>query len=174
MPRIGLLSDSHGRSTTTRRAVELLVSEGAEVLVHLGDVGTVEVIDALAEVDDEGSPIEAHLVFGNTDWDTGPLARYAEDLGVKVDHPAGRIKVEDGNLYFCHGHQPEIMATGLREGAKYLCHGHTHRTLDERQGATRVINPGALFRAETYTVALLDSGSDTLRFLTVDEPRSRR
>ena len=47
MPLIGLLSDSHGRAPTTQRGVDLLLDGGAELLLHLGDVGTVEVIDAL-------------------------------------------------------------------------------------------------------------------------------
>ncbi|QDU71609.1 Calcineurin-like phosphoesterase superfamily domain protein [Mucisphaera calidilacus] len=147
----------------------MLVDAGAEMLLHLGDVGTVEVIDALAEVDEAGERIEAHLVFGNTDWDLETLRRYAEGLGVAVAHPAGRLELKTGLLYFCHGHQPEVMKAGLREGARYLCHGHTHRTLDTVQGPTRIINPGALFRAETYTVALLDTDTDELEFLTVDE-----
>ncbi|WP_428389543.1 metallophosphoesterase family protein [Mucisphaera sp.] len=174
MPRIGLLSDSHGRATTTRKAVDLLLEHGAEILVHLGDVGTVEVIDALAEATPDGQPIPAHLVFGNTDWDTGPLARYAQELDVTVSHPAGRLELPEGLLYFCHGHQPEVLDAGLREKPRYLCHGHTHRTLDQTVGTTRIINPGALFRAETYTAALLDSATDKLDFLTVDEPRPRR
>lgn len=174
MPKIGLLSDSHGRASTTHRAVGVLMDHGAEILLHLGDVGTVEVIDALAELDEQGQPIEAHLVFGNTDWDTGSLAKYAEELGIRVDHPAGRLTLDSGTVYFCHGHQPEVFKTGLREGARYLCHGHTHRTLDSVEGTTRVINPGALFRAQTYTVALLDTETDTLEFLTVDEGSGTR
>ena len=153
---------------TTRNGVAALVNEGAELLVHLGDVGTVDVIDALA-VNAPGSDqqIEAHLVFGNTDWDADALADYAEDLGIQVDHPTGRLTLPAGELVFCHGHMPADMQQALAEHVRYLCHGHTHRTLDVHQGDTRVINPGALFRASDYTVALLDTDTDDLRFLKV-------
>jgi len=107
------------------------------------------------------------MVFGNTDWDAEALADYAEDLGVTVDHPLGRLALPDGELAFCHGHQPDDMQKALAEQVRYLCHGHTHRTLDTREGSTRIINPGALFRASDYTVALLDTDADTLRFLTI-------
>ncbi|MEX1017347.1 MAG: metallophosphoesterase family protein [Phycisphaeraceae bacterium] len=171
MPKIGLLSDSHGRSSTTRRAVDVLLSHDIDVLLHLGDVGTVEVIDALAvdATDAGGRPVEAHLVFGNTDWDLAGLARYARDLGVQVDHPVGRLPLEEGTLVFCHGHEPDVLTQALAEQVRYLCHGHTHRTLDQRQGPTRVLNPGALFRARRYTVAVLDTARDDVTFFPVDE-----
>ncbi|MEM6460132.1 MAG: metallophosphoesterase family protein [Planctomycetota bacterium] len=168
MPKIGLLSDSHGRASTTRRGVAALLDHGADVLIHLGDVGTVEVIDALCvDHPDTGAQVPAHLVFGNTDWDLGALTEYAHDLDVKVDHPVGRLPVDGGELVFCHGHEPEPMQRALDDGVRYLCHGHTHRDTDERRGATRVINPGALFRAKVYSVALLDPAGDRLDFYEV-------
>lgn len=135
------------------------------MLIHLGDVGTMEVIDALA-VHRPGSDeqIEAHLVWGNTDWDTDALERYAQSLGVQVDHPMGTIDTGQGKLCFTHGHRDDLMARAAADGVRYLCHGHTHTAIDQRQGGTRVINPGALFRADKYTVALLDTASGALTF----------
>ncbi len=165
---IGLLSDSHGRAATTRRAVDLLLDRGAGLLVHLGDIGTVDVIDALAVVDRDDQPVPAHVVFGNTDWDLSALSHYAKDLGIAVDHPAGRLDLDGGRtLAFCHGHDPQPMQQAVAQGVDYLCHGHTHRTLDTRRGGTRVLNPGALFRAKQYTVALLDPAGDSVDFLQV-------
>lgn len=172
MPRIGLLSDSHGRFGTTQRAVELLLTHQVDVLLHLGDVGTVEVIDALVVTPPQqpaGAPVEAHLVFGNTDWDSAALTRYATDLGVHVHHPAGRLTFDGGELIFCHGHEPAVLADALARKVKYLCHGHTHRTLDIRKENTRIINPGALFRAQQYTVAVLDTASDEVAFYPVPD-----
>ena len=97
MAKIGLLSDSHGRAATTRRAVEVLLAQGAQRLIHLGDIGTVEVIDALCvTLPESGTQIPAHLVFGNTDWDTDALAEYAQDLDIAVAHPVGRIPLVEG------------------------------------------------------------------------------
>jgi predicted phosphodiesterase len=50
----------------------------------------------------------------------------------------------------------------------YLLFGHSHRTTDQRVGPTRMINPGALHRARTWTVALLDLESDVVKFLQID------
>jgi putative phosphoesterase len=159
--KIGLLSDSHGRAAVTRRAVERLVEAGAERLVHLGDVETVEVIDALLV----GVP--AHLVFGNVDWDHESLARYAHRVGVDVQHPAGRLELDGRVVIFTHGDRTALMQDAVREQADYLCHGHTHLQRDERVGETRVINPGALNRAAAYSVATLDISRDELTFYPV-------
>lgn len=168
MPVFGLLSDSHGRASTTEKGVAVLVAAGAEVLLHLGDVGTVEVIDELVAEGRDGEDLPAHVVFGNTDWDAGPLARYADDLGVHVAHPEGVIELPGGGqLRFQHGHEDARMQAALEAGATYLCHGHSHEQRDERVGRTRVINPGALFRASGYSVAVLDTDADTVRFLPV-------
>lgn len=150
--------------------MDVLLKQGAQVLVHLGDVGTVEVIDALCvDLPGSGDQIESHVVFGNTDWDIESLAEYAEDLDVAVDHPVGRITLGDGaELVFCHGHENAPMQQAITDGVRYLCHGHTHRQADERQGSTRVINPGALFRATLYSVAVLDTETDQLVFHEVD------
>lgn len=171
MPRIGLLSDSHGRALTTRRAVSVLREHGAQVLLHLGDVGTVEVVDEII-VDPTASPTHTvtQLVFGNTDWDIENLSRYAVGLGIVNDHPVGRLTLDGGGaLVFTHGDNEQIMAQAIKQQVRYLCHGHTHRASDTRKGKTRIINPGALFRAREYTVALLDTDTDELTFYPVAE-----
>jgi len=153
---------------TTRQGVRALIDAGIDLLIHLGDIGTVEVIDELvARQPDTGECIPARLVFGNTDWDARALGAYAQQLGIKVDHPVGRIPLDPGELVFCHGHQASVMSEVLVSQARYLCHGHTHQAADQKQGPTRVINPGALCRAHRYTVAVLDTDRDELTFLTV-------
>lgn len=180
MPKIGLLSDSHGRAATTRRAVEALLAVGAEVLIHLGDVGSLEVIDELIPVPPENGPaIGVRVVFGNVDWDRTAMARYAKDVGVTVDDPVGTLElplaagsapsIGPRRLIFLHGDDAAAMTAALESRPAYLCHGHSHHPRDERSGATRLINPGALFRAQSYTVALLDTDTDTLTFLPVQE-----
>jgi len=145
------------------------LEHGAQALIHLGDIGSVEVIDALiTPPPGSDEPVEAHVVFGNTDWDLHDLARYAEDMGIHVDHPIGRITLPDGGiLAYCHGHETEPMDKALRDGVRYLCHGHTHRASDTKKGATRIINPGALFRANQYTCAVLDTDKDDLTLITL-------
>ena len=148
--------------------MELLLNHGAEVLIHLGDVGSPEVIDALAvSRPSDGQQVEAHLVFGNCDWEAKPLARYARDLGVIVHEPAGDLVVDGKRIFFTHGHLNSVMEHAIEQGVDYLLHGHTHVQSDHLMGPTRVINPGALFRASRYTVALLAPAPGDLQVLEV-------
>lgn len=178
LARIGLLSDSHGRARTTRLAVKTLLQHSIDVLVHLGDIGSIEVIDELVlpprKTDAGEEPIDVQLVFGNVDWDQQSMERYAQQLGIAVAHPVGRLTVghdgKDGqetSIVFLHGHDETALQSAISEGVAYVAHGHSHRTRDEMVGSTRVINPGALFRASEYTVAVLDTEADTVVFYEV-------
>ncbi|MHC5026771.1 MAG: YfcE family phosphodiesterase [Planctomycetota bacterium] len=158
--RLGLLSDSHGQVATTRDAVAALRAAGAECLLHLGDVGSEEVIDELV-----GMP--ARVVFGNCDLDDAELGRYAQLVGVAVEHPCGTLDAQGLVVAFTHGHLSDVVARALATEPDYLLHGHTHVLRDDRIGATRVINPGALFRAARYTAAVLDTATDRLEVLEI-------
>lgn len=174
VPRLGLLSDSHAHGDITRRAVDLLLREGIDRLIHLGDIGSTDVLDALlapARIDPgaTSSIIPASAVLGNTDaFDRADLARHAAALGIEFDECAGRLATERGELIYLHGDDEVAMARALARRPVYLCHGHTHQRRDERLGPTRIINPGALYRAREHTVALLDTASDVLKFYRVD------
>jgi putative phosphoesterase len=162
---LGILSDSHGRHETTGRAVAALVAAGAERLLHLGDIGTERVIDELVGHD-------AHIVLGNCDLDERGLSRYAELVGVQVDHPLGAMEVGDRLVMYTHGHRTDLIAEAMQRRPDYLLFGHTHVTHDTRTEGVRMVNPGALFRAGRYTAATLDPATDRLRILEIpkDEP----
>ncbi len=157
---IGALSDSHGHAAITARAVTLLCDRGCEVLLHLGDVETEAVLDELV-----GHP--ARVVFGNCD-DADELGHYARQMDITVDHPMGVFMAGGKRVAFTHGHFGRLVAEACRT-ADYLFHGHSHEVRDERVGRTRVINPGALFRAARYTCALLDTSADALEFLDIEK-----
>ncbi len=157
---LGVLSDSHGHAETTARAVKTLVTHGAEMLLHLGDIGSDEVIDELVGH-------RARVVFGNCDGDIEAMTRYAGLVGVVVDHPMGRLEIDGCRIAFTHGHIESLMRAALDDGVDYLLHGHTHTVQDQRVGQTRVINPGALHRATRYTCALLDPSGNRVRWLEI-------
>jgi putative phosphoesterase len=168
--RIGLLADSHGRVEITRRAGLLLLEEGAQLLLHLGDLGSAEVLAALAGLGEAGRAAPpVRVVFGNIDQDPIGLRRKALALGISVDDPVGELVAAGKRLVFLHGHRRDHLRAALLLSPDYLCHGHTHRPRDERLGATRFINPGALFRARSHTVGLLDLKQDWLKLLEVPD-----
>ena len=158
--RVGLLSDSHGRAERTARAVDALLAAGADTLIHAGDIETDEVLDCLAGHN-------AHLVWGNCDWDRAGLERYARDIGIAVHGDAGEVTVDGVRIAFTHGHLPPAMRSAMALGAAFLVHGHTHERRDEVVDGVRIVNPGALHRARPFTVALLTPRTGKLTSIEV-------
>jgi len=169
---LGVLSDTHGQQERTAIAVRLLRRVGAEAFVHCGDVGGDGVLAELAG-------LRLWIVCGNTDCPDAALEDYASALGLTMSQ-AGPLRIElDGrSLAVFHGHEAEfrrLMNTLLETGAPpadfgncdYVLHGHTHLLALARVGTVRVLNPGALHRAMTHTVATLDLRTDAVEFWEV-------
>jgi putative phosphoesterase len=158
---LGILSDTHGKSDITHTAVRALLDRGAEYFVHCGDVGSTDVLDALA-----GHP--AMFVFGNTDYNRAELEKYAGIIGVACGQTRGKLAFAGKTAVVTHGDDSRIVQRVLADQqVDYLFLGHTHQQLDQREGKVRIINPGALYRANVKTVAILDTVKDELAFITV-------
>lgn len=141
--------------------MQLLLAQGAEYLVHCGDVGGPRVLDQLA-----GHP--ALFVFGNNDWDRRELARYAHDIGIICGQERGELSFNGKLLVVTHGDDERLMKTVIADQlADYLLVGHTHQPMDQRKGRVRIINPGALYRAAEKTVAVLDTATDAVKMLSL-------
>ena len=165
--QIGILSDSHDHADAMQLAVKTLLANGAEYLIHCGDVGAPEMLDHLA-----GTP--AAFVWGNNDFDRAEMTRYAERLDITCMGNTGELEL-GGKLFFVlHGDDDRAKQRALSEQRfDYLLQGHTHVPADQRVGKTRCINPGALFRARQKTVALLNTETEVLRHMSL-EPRGSR
>jgi hypothetical protein len=158
---IGIVSDTHDKADTMAAAVALLRGRGAEFFIHCGDVGSPRVLDHLA-----GLP--ACFVLGNCDWDRSLLQRYATDIGVACHGPFGDLTLDARRIALIHGDDHALKRRLLAEQRHdYLFQGHTHVREDSRIGKTRLINPGALHRANPKTAALLDTHRDAVEFLIV-------
>ncbi|MFL6281401.1 MAG: metallophosphoesterase family protein [Vicinamibacterales bacterium] len=121
---IGVVSDTHGLVRNSLFGALAGVSQ----ILHAGDVGGREVLDALRAI----APVRA--VYGNVD----PID------GVLPDE----IAVEAGGLsiHVSHGHEvgsPTPAKLLSRYSADILVFGHTHRAVVEREGKRLVVNPGA-------------------------------
>lgn len=158
--KVGILSDTHDQVSRTAAAVALLASRGVEALIHCGDLTTVDVVRACAE-------LPCHYVMGNNDFDLESLERSIAWTGGTFHGWAAEIELGGKRIAVTHGHLEKEFRRLLRAEPDYLCYGHTHDALNERDGPTRQINPGALHRARTWTVALLDLDEDAVEFLRV-------
>lgn len=170
---LGVLSDTHGKERHARRGIEVLQQAGAKAFVHCGDVGSESVFSALAG-------LECWFVWGNTDTATTGLMRYVQQLGIPLPDAAPlTLTLAGRRIAVCHGHErgfeqlvrQHYAAEPVPDDQRfdYLLHGHSHVAARETlpTGLVRV-NPGALHRADPYTVATVDLAGGTVRFWVVE------
>jgi uncharacterized protein len=164
---IGILSDTHDRDEAMSAAVQLLQSRGAEFFIHCGDIGSAAMLDYLAG-------LRSAVVWGNCDYDRFTLDRYAQKLDIASYGSFGDLNLDGKRIALLHGDDHKLKKKLLDEQQHdYLLQGHTHAPQDIRVGRTRIINPGALHRANPRTVALLDSDRDEVEFLRIEvEPHA--
>lgn len=120
--KIGIVSDTHG----LLRPEVAPALEGVEQILHLGDVGSADVLDALARI----API--HAVRGNTDH-TGRAGRLPEtDVLLFAGH----------YLYLLH----DLGALHLDPAAakfSVVLYGHSHRPHISHKRGVLYFNPGS-------------------------------
>lgn len=158
--RIGILSDTHDRQERAAAAVRALVDAGAEVLIHCGDITTPEVVYECVH-------LPSYFVFGNNDDDQDGIRAAIATIQGHCLGWGGVIELHGKKIGVTHGDQRREVAKILAQAPDYLLFGHSHVPTDEREGPTRWINPGALHRAEEWTVALLNLDTDGLEFLKI-------
>jgi putative phosphoesterase len=122
MPRIGVISDTHG----LLRPEACRALAGVDHILHAGDIGDVALLDALARL----APVTA--VSGNNDH--GPWARRLPQtvrvrLGgvtVLMTHILATLDVDPADL-----------------DASVVVYGHSHRPEKVRRGGVLYLNPGS-------------------------------
>lgn len=160
---LGILSDTHDELSRTRAAIHLLRSAGAEAFFHCGDFTQPDVVLLFA-----GLP--AYFTFGNHDSDMVPdLTAAVRTAGGVCLGWGGEAVLAGKRVAACHGHLSWDVRRLLAANPDYLFSGHSHEPADRMEGAVRRINPGALHRADRFTVALLDLADGGLRLLPLPQ-----
>jgi uncharacterized protein len=157
---LGILSDTHDQVERTRSAVNMLISEGATALIHCGDLTGPEVVH-------EFSRAPSYFVFGNCDYDREAIRQAIALIGGTCLDCGGLISLGGVRIAVTHGDSSSELKRLAALDPDYLFTGHTHHVSDIQKGPTRWVNPGALHRAQTWTVALLDTACNLLRVLPV-------
>ena len=156
---LGVISDTHNQLDRTQRAMDLLIAAGAEAIVHCGDFTRPEVVSLCA-----AKPLT--FVLGNND-PVAELEQAGKEAGATSLGWGGEVTLGDRRIVVAHGHRPGDIRRWLATEPDYFLFGHSHHAGEHRSGPVRCVNPGALHRAETYSVAVIDLATDKVRFLNV-------
>lgn len=122
MPRVGVISDTHG--LLRPEATEFL--KGSDFIVHAGDIGDACVLAGLAAI----APVTA--VRGNND--KGKWTEAAPEFEVLQ---AGELLV-----YVLHD-LSELDLNPAAAGFRVVVSGHSHRPSIEERGGVLYVNPGS-------------------------------
>ena len=120
--KIGLISDTHG--LLREEALDAL--RGSELIIHAGDVGDLNILEALREI----APVVA--VRGNVD-----TAEWAKSLPETAVLEAGAV-----NIYVLH----DLNALDLdptAAGFQVVVIGHSHKPGRSERNGVVYINPGS-------------------------------
>lgn len=119
---IGVISDTHGLI----RPECLRALRGAELIIHAGDIGKPEVIEALRSI----APVVA--IRGNNDREKW-ARKFPETAVVEV----GKVRI-----YLIHNVN-ELEIDPAAAGFRVVINGHSHRPSVLRRGGVLFLNPGS-------------------------------
>jgi hypothetical protein len=119
---VGVISDTHG----LMRAEALNALAGADLIIHAGDIGRPEVLDALRTI----GPVVA--VRGNNDREA-----WAQAIAETETFEIGAVR-----FHLLHALQ-ELTLDPAASGFDVVVSGHSHRPSVERRGGVLYLNPGS-------------------------------
>lgn len=120
--RIGLIADTHG----LLRPQALAALEGCDHILHAGDIGKPEILDALRQL----APLS--VVRGNND---------TQDWAQAIPHDLS-LQLGGVHLYLVHD-QADIPADLATRGVDAIVTGHSHKPLITQRDGILHINPGS-------------------------------
>ena len=158
---IAIISDTHSRTSSVARALDLIAARGVELIIHCGDICDDDTVRLF--------PAHTHFVFGNCDYLRDDIERAVREIGAKMHGAWGQLEIAGKSLAFTHGDDARLLQDLEQSDAfDFLFHGHTHVAKEHRAGKTRVINPGALQRVARRTFLVLDLPSGHAETIEVD------
>jgi putative phosphoesterase len=124
--KLGILSDTHSKVGKAKVALEFLIDNGAEFIIHAGDIVEYEILELLANC---GKNYVA--VYGNND---AHLVHHHNNFNL-VQEPY-YFKLADTTFKLMH------LPFYMSPDAEVVIFGHTHQFEVEFNGKTLYLNPG--------------------------------
>jgi len=124
--KIGIISDTHSKVKKAKRAIESLVADGAEFIIHAGDIVELETLELL-----KNCGLRYVAVYGNND---AHLGRYHAEYNL-VQEPY-YFKIAKTKIKLMH------LPFYMNGDADVVVFGHTHTFESEFKAGTLFLNSG--------------------------------
>ncbi len=124
--KIGIISDTHSKVKKAKQALDLLLGDGAEFIIHAGDIVELETLEML-----KNCTKRYVAVYGNND---AHLLQHHNDYNLVKEPYYFKL----ANTKFKLMHMPYYM----KNDAEVIIFGHTHHFLSEMKGGSLFLNSG--------------------------------
>lgn len=164
--QIGIISDSHDNVPLVTRAINILIDNGVDEIIHLGDIISPFIPRFIKkELDNRGVSIRITSVLGNNDGDIYMLSKLFNEYGWRLLSSPCIVEYENKRFYLMHGYGSidftEKLAKTVFENLDVdaVLYGHTHKLVIERRSGKLLLNPGELcgYLTGRSTIAVLDT-----------------
>jgi len=125
--KIGILSDTHSKIGRAKKVIDLLIENGAQYLIHAGDICEIEVLEYMVQ-----TKLPYIAVYGNND---AHMVQHHRDFNL-VQEPH-LFKIDDYKFKLMH--LPYYLNP---DDADIIVFGHTHTFECDFKADTLFINPG--------------------------------
>ena len=138
--KICIVSDSHDRADALERAVNDAAAEGAQAVIHCGDlIGAHTLRPALR------AGIPMHVIHGNNMGDPLALHNLSRASGGLLQYHGPDARLELGGRKIFLVHYPEYgYAMACTGNWDLVCCGHSERVATVKGGNTWLVNPGTI------------------------------
>jgi hypothetical protein len=128
----------------------MLESLEVDTVLHCGDIGSIEVVELFAKW-------PTHFVFGNCDDNADALAVAIARAKQHCHGLFGDLEFDGVRVALLHSHERRRFRETIDSGDyRLVCYGHTHVAAVDRHGETLVVNPGAIYRADPHSIAIVE------------------
>ncbi len=160
--KIGVISDTHDRLPTFRRAMSFFTRLKVEAIFHAGDF----IAPFAAElISPKQVSMPVYCVYGNNDGEREGLKRMLPQV------QDGPLQVELGGRKIVMGHFIDWLTKDQIASADVVISGHTHEVVNESRDGRLMLNPGECcgWVNDKPTIATLDLATLEAQIIEVHE-----
>lgn len=165
--RYGLIADTHDNIGAIRQALKEFETHQVDRILHLGDLCQAEIAWEFS-----GAPVS--YILGNNELEVVHLRKAVEAAGMEFLGEQAELKLNGISICLYHGtRQATLDRLIASQQYDYLLKGHSHYVEDYQSGRTRILNPGALWRAEEYSIAVFEPLKDKFQLIELPKPKQK-